>query len=119
MSVISAILTKGLSALSTAKGESVGYRVGTSGGFTALPGFVLTAQRVPAPEYNQEEQAEKQKHTASLKGPVAPLLVRGYQVEDTVTGFVWSVRSVKIDVQQVCVLERVEAITFTPDRAGA
>lgn len=119
MSDMSTALAGALSALATVKGESVGYRTGTSGAFTTLTGFVLIMQRVPEPSYSADDMQEQQVFSAVLKGPVSPAMVVGYQIQDSVTSFVWSVRSVKIDVQQVCALERTDVTKFTPDRGGA
>lgn len=119
MSSMSDILANGLAALATAKGESVGYRTGTSGSFTALTGFVLIQQRVPEPSFSDRDEQEQQIFNAVLKGPLSPAMAIGYQIQDTVTGYVWAVRSIKNDVQQVCTLERTEATSFTPDRGGA
>ena len=119
MSIISDALTKGLAALATAKGETVGYRVATSGAFTALNGFVLIQQRVPEPTFSDSDEQEQQTFSATLKGPASPAMVVGYQIQDTITGYVWAVRSIKNDVQQVCTLARVEALNLTPNRGGA
>lgn len=119
MSSISNALAAGLATLATEKGESVGYRTGTSGAFTALTGFVLHQQRVQEPAYSDQDEQEQQVFSAVLKGPTTPALAINYQVQDTVTGYVWSIRSVKTDVQQVCILERTVATNFTPDRGGA
>lgn len=119
MSDMSTALTAGLAALATAKGESVGYRTSTSGAFTTLTGFVLIQQRVPEPTFSDRDEQEQQVFNAILKGPTTPALAVGYQIQDSVTSYVWSVRSIKNDVQQVCMLERTEATNFTPNRGGA
>lgn len=119
MSVISDMLARGLSVLATAKSESVAYRPGISGGFTALTGFVLIQQRVAAPIFDDAQEQEEQRLSATLKGPLSPVLFRGYQIQDTVTGLIWAVQSNKTDVQQVCQLELVKVTQFTPNRGGA
>lgn len=119
MSTISDALSKGLSFLATAKGETVGYRTGTSGAFTSLTGFVLIQQRVAEPTFSDSDEQEQQTFTATLKGPLTPALAVGNQIHDDITGYHWAVRSIKNDVQQVCALERTEATNFTPNRGGA
>jgi hypothetical protein len=119
MSAVSDALARGLSALATAKGEALAYQAGVSGGFTALTGFVLIQQRVPDPSFSESDEQEQQVFNAVLKGPATPALAVGYQIQDTVTSYVWAVRSIKNDVQQVCMLERTKATNFTPNRGGA
>jgi hypothetical protein len=119
MSVISDALTRGLSFLATAKGESVSYRLGTSGSFTALVGFVLTLDRVQGQEYDDNVDAYVMKRTGILKGPVTPQLGKGYQIKDNITGLTYAVEDVKIDVQQVCPVMLIDTTTLGPDRKGA
>jgi hypothetical protein len=119
MSTMSEIFATGLAQLATVKGESVGYRVGTSGSYTTLTGFVLNIDRLPAPAMDPDHQSQETLITATLKGPVTPLLVRGYQVKDNVSGITFAVESVKIDTQQVVILNSINTQQFAPDRKGA
>jgi len=119
MSVFSIALAAAHAALATAKGESIGYRVGTSGAFTTLAGFILIQDRVPAFSQDGDHHDEVQVRSGTLKGPVTPAMVKGYQIQDTITGYVWSVQAVKIDSQQVCLLELTQVGTLGPDRKGA
>lgn len=119
MSAIGDAIAPGLAALSTLKGESLGYRTGTTGSFTALSGFCLHQARGEAPMFDETHASEVQKRLATLKGPVTPAMARGYQVKDLITGIIYAVQFVKIDVQQVCALEEREPTKRTPDRHGS
>lgn len=119
MSVVGDALAVGLVALSGAIGASLQYRTGTSGGFTALTGWVLIQNRVDPIMFDESRAAEEQQRTASLKGPVSPLMVQGYQVQDITTGIIWAIQSAKLGPHQVCVLEYVSTTKRTPERHGA
>jgi hypothetical protein len=118
--MMSGILAAGLAQLATAKGESIGYHATSpTGPFGALTGFVLNIDRLPPLTQDPDHEQEIVLTTGHLKGPVTPLMVRGYYVKDNVSGTVFAVQSVKLDVQQSCLLESVQVATFTPDRKGA
>lgn len=119
MSIFSSAFAIAHAIISTAKGESVSYRAGGTGAFTALSGFILLQDRVPASAQDDDHHDEVQIRSAILKGPVTPELVRGYQVKDAITNLVWSVQAVKIDSMQVCLLELTQGGKLGPDRHGA
>jgi len=119
VSDIGTILAAGLSSLSTLKGDSLGYRISTSGSFTALTGWCLHQARVDEPIFDESSNAEIQNRTAILKGPISPVMAKGYQIYDYVTSLTWAVESAKLDVQQVCSLKLQVTIKRTPDRQGA
>jgi hypothetical protein len=118
MSSMSDILAAGLSVLSTVKGESVGYRTGTTGSFTALPGWTITQDRTQPEFHDADGGADVVRRTATLKGPLSPALAKGYQIEDGTTSLVWAVQGVTFDQQQICLLELVVVDQFAPDRKG-
>ena len=119
MSVISDNNTRAHSILATAKGESLQYATTLTGSLAALTGFVLHQDRVGEPVYNQNDLAEAQNFSATLKGPVTPALAKGHKVKDLITGLEWAVESSKIDTQQVCRLMRRVDLVHGPDRGGA
>ncbi len=119
MSMISRALANGLATIARAKGESVGYRTGTSGAYTALSGFVLQIDRLPPPTMDSDHDAQETLITATLKGPVTPVLAQGYQVRDDVSGITFAVQSLKLDVQQICILHSIDTQRLAPDRQGA
>jgi hypothetical protein len=119
MSTISTALATALSALATAKGESLTYATTIGGSHSVLTGFVLHQDRIAEPSYDEHDRADSQKMTAILKGPASPAMAIGYEIIDTVTTWHWAVESVKSDVQQVCRLMRRVPITHGPNRGGA
>jgi len=86
---------------------------------TALTGFVLNIDRLPGASEDVDHQRESMVISARLKGPVTPLMVKGYYVKDNISGTVFAVQSVKLDVQQSCLLESIKVTNLTPDRKGA
>lgn len=119
MSTIGDNCTRAHAILATAKGESLQYATALTGSLATLTGFVLHQDRIGEPVYNDRDIAEAQQFTATLKGPVTPVLAIGYKVKDLVTGFEWAVESSKIDTQQVCRLMRRIDIVHGPNRGGA
>jgi len=115
MSDMSDILALGLAVFVDINGDALGYRVGTSGSFTALPGFTINHDRIGEPQYDDDDRVMAQRETATVKGPLAPVLVKGYQVQDS-GGSTWAIESVKSDQQQVCTLWREVVAEHGPDR---
>jgi hypothetical protein len=110
-------MASALSAISSFDGITLGYRTGTSGAFTTLTGFVVHKDRVPQAQFDERGHAEVQSYTATLKGPTTPALAKGYQVQvDSSASDIWTVESVAVKGQQICLLRRTPVITLGPDR---
>lgn len=118
MSDMDDMLALGLSTLATTKGEDLSWRAGESGGFTALTGFCLEVDRVGEPVFDEDDKATVQKRTATLHGPLTPVLSQGGQVRDGKGGLDWTIESVKLGNKQVCLLWRHEVLATGPDRGG-
>lgn len=97
-SLVSRSLARGLSYISTARGESLSYRTSTSGSFTTLTGWVLDRSDNAGPQYD-ESNMERTVYQATLSGPLTPTLSVGYQVQDG-DGRVWSIKGDRPDGQQ-------------------
>ena len=122
MSVISSALASALSAIATAKGESLSYATAAGQSFTALTGFVIHQDRVSEPVHDERGQVVAQRRRATLKGPVSPLMALGYQVKDSkpTTPLTWAVEGVKIEEQQIVTLMREERVgSYGPDRGAS
>lgn len=117
MSGMSDILASGLSLLSSVRSESLSYATTLAGSYTALTGWVLTIDRLPAPVFSDQAQVGEVVQTATLKGPVTPALARGYFITDG-NGQIWAVEGVKTEQQQVCTLMRTKVTTRAPDRGN-
>lgn len=116
MSMMSDILAQGLSVLATFKGLNLDYRTSEVGAWTALTGFDLIEQRVPEPQYDADDHVVEQKRLATLKGPVSPAILKGYEIRDNTTGRTWAVESVSFSQQQVVILWRTEVGEHGADR---
>ena len=117
MSTMSDILASGLSVLATVRSESLSYCATVGGTYTALTGWVLTIDRIPAPVFNDQAQAGEVAQTATLKGPLSPALQRGWFITDG-NGDKWAIEGVKTEQQQVCTLARTKVTKRGPDRGG-
>lgn len=117
MSTMSDILAAGHSALSSVRSESLSYSSTVSGSYTALTGWVLIIDRLPAPVFNDQAQAGEVAQTATLKGPLSPALQRGWFITDG-NSQKWSIEGVKTEQQQVCTLMRTKVTTRAPDRGN-
>lgn len=115
MSLMSDSLAAALSILSDAKGESLTYATTLAGSYSALTGFVLHIDRLPAPAFSEESQAGEVAQTATLKGPLSPALARGYVVLDG-NGQYWAIEGVKTEAQQVCTCQRTKVTKRGPNR---
>lgn len=116
MSMIQDLMALALSTISTARGESLGYRTGTTGGFTALTGFVLDWSDGPNPEYEERIGAERTPQQGTLSGPTTPALAIGYQVQDASLN-VWAIKGGNVDgQQQIWTVEAVTVANYGPDR---
>jgi hypothetical protein len=118
MSTASDILAAGLATLATVHGHSVSYRTGTSGSFTALPGFLLIQDRPQPHGFDGDREMETQTRGATLKGPLMPALADGYQVKDEITGIIYACYDPKVEAQQIARLERVTVKEYGADRKG-
>lgn len=114
---MSDILASGLSMLATVRSESLSYCSTVGGTYTALTGWVLLIDRLPAPVFNDENQAGEVQQTATLKGPLSPALQRGWFIKDG-NNEIWAVEGVKGEQQQVCTLMRTKVTKRGPDRGG-
>lgn len=122
MSLMSNALTTALSTISDAKAESLSYATTVNGSYTALDGFVIHQDRIPAPVYDDLGNVVKQRFTGYLKGPVTPLMVRGYFIKDSkpATALTWAVEGIKIEEQQIVTIWREErAGVAGPDRGAS
>lgn len=118
MSTMSDILASGLSALSSARSESLSYCATLAGSYTALTGWVLTIDRLPSPLFEGKSQADEVAQTATLKGPLTPVMARGYFITDG-NSQKWSIEGVKTEQQQICTLMRTKVTKRGPDRGDA
>ncbi len=119
MSIASDIFATGLAELATVHGHSVSYSTTYGGSYTALPGFLLIAQRPPPHEQDDDHQMMVQRQGAVLKGPLTPAMVDGYFIKDVNTGLIYSCRTPKFEAQQIANLEYTDPKLFGPDRNGA
>ena len=117
MSLISAGLATALSALSIAKGDSLTYATTKGGSYSALTGWVLHVERLSAPIFGDQAQAGEVVQSATLKGPLTPVMARGYFVLDG-NGLYWAVEGVKTEAQQICVLMRTKVTERAPNRGA-
>lgn len=117
MSSMSDILAAGLSVLSSARSESLSYCATLSGTYTALTGWVMTIDRTAAPVFADQTQSGEVAQTATLKGPLTPVMVRGYFITDG-NSQKWAVEGVKTEQQQVVTLMRTKVTTRAPDRGN-
>lgn len=116
MSTLQNLMAKALSSISTIRGESLGYRTGTSGSFTALTGYVLDWSDATNAEYEERIGAERTPQQGTLSGPTSLVILVGYQIQDA-TGNVWSVKAANMDAQQqICTVEYVGLANYGPDR---
>lgn len=114
--IVSDALAQALSAVSSYKGETLQYRTTHAGTLTALPtGFVLHRDRVPAPIFVGDRQAEAQTAEGYLKGPLSPAMVVGYEIVDG-NGNGWAIYSVAVDNQQICRVRSTTTLALAPDR---
>jgi hypothetical protein len=118
MSIMDDILAAGLSSLATIKGEDLSWRAGESGSWTDLTGFCLEVDRVGEPVYDEDDKVTLIKRTATLHGPLTPVLSQGGQVRDGKGGLDWSIESTELGNKQVCLLWRHEVLATGPDRGG-
>ncbi len=110
-------MASALSAISSFDGVTLGYRTGTSGAFTTLTGFVLHKDRLPQSQFDDRGELESTLQTATLKGPLSPSLVKGYQIQvDSSATDIWSVENVMVKGQQIALLHRRPIHTLAPDR---
>jgi hypothetical protein len=108
-----------LSAISSLDGITLGYRTTTSGAFTTLTGFVFHKDRVPQMQFDDRGEVEVQGHTGTLKGPTTPAMVKGYQIQVGASATdIWSVESVMVKGQQICLCHRGVVLALGPDRGG-
>lgn len=114
---MSDILATGHAHLATVRGESLSYSATVGGSYTALTGWVMLIDRLPAPVFNDQSQAGEVAQTATLKGPLTPALQRGWFVTDG-NGDKWSIEGVKTEQQQVCTLMRTKVTARAPDRGN-
>jgi hypothetical protein len=122
VSVISSALASALSAIATAKGEVLSYATAHGQSFTALTGFVIHQDRVGEPTHDDQGRVVSQVRRAVLKGPVSPLMAKGYEIKDSkpTTPIVWAVEGVKIEEQQIVTLMREERVgPYGPDRGAS
>ena len=117
MSTMSDILAAGLTVLSGTRSESLTYCATLAGTYAALTGWVLTIDRLPAPVFDGQSQVGEIAQTATLKGPLTPVLARGNFITDG-NGQKWSVEGVKTEQQQICTLMRTKVTTRAPDRGN-
>ncbi len=119
MSTISDALATALSTIGTAKGEALTYATTLAGSYTPLTGFVIHIDRVQPAIMNDSRHIEEQEETATVKGPLTPVLARNYFVKDTINGNkLWLVEAVKFDQQQIARCRSVTQLTATPDRGA-
>jgi hypothetical protein len=116
MSIMSDILASGLAALAEIEGHNLDYRTTENGSWVALSGFCISEQRVAEPQYDADDHVTEQKRLATLKGPVSPTIVKGYEIRDNTTGRTWAVESVSFSAQQVVILWRTEVGAHGADR---
>lgn len=117
MSAMSDILATGLSTLSSTRSESLSYSSTLAGSYTALTGWVLIIDRLPAPVFDDQAQSGEVAQTATLKGPLSPALQRGWFITDG-NGQKWAIEGVKTEQQQICTLMRTKVTTRAPDRGN-
>jgi hypothetical protein len=98
-------------------GESLSYRVGTSGPWTALPGFYLQRDPPSIPDYDQEHQRESTTFTGMVHGLPAPVITLDVQIKGA-DGSVWAVESLMNDVDQIFRVRRIQAGDAQPSRGG-
>jgi len=118
VSTASSILATGHSLLSSVFGHSVSYRTGTTGGFTALTGFIILQDRPQPHGFDGDRGMETQMRGGFLKGPLTPAMADGYQVKDENSGIIYACYDPKFEAQQIARLERVTVEEFGPDRKG-
>lgn len=114
---MSDILAAGLSALATVRGDTLSYCATLGGSYTALTGWVLIIDRLPAPAFNEQSQSGEIAQTATLKGPLSPALQRGWFITDG-NSQKWAIEGVKTEQQQICTLMRTKVTTKSPDRGS-
>ncbi len=119
MSLISTALASALSAIATAKGESLSYCTTYGGTYVALTGFVLHQQRPEAHSQDDDHGMEVQVLRATLKGPLTPAMADGYFIKNVTTGVIYSCRTPKFESQQIANLEVADPKKYGPDRKGA
>ena len=119
MSDLSDALASALGAVSSFKGDTIGYRTSNSGSFTTLTGFVFHKDRVPVANFDDQGRAEVVAMTAYLKGPLTPAMVKGYQIQiGGSSSDIWSVDSVMVDGQQICLCRRQQVQSLGPNRGA-
>ena len=118
MSDISDAMEDALSALASAKGETLGYRTSTSGGFTTLTGWALHRNDFAQAAYDEKQGGERYEQTATLSGPTTTAMAVGYQIQDG-NSAVWVIESVMSDRHQVCLCRRIVTRQLGPDRGSA
>lgn len=117
MSVVSDALAAALSAVASAKGETLSYRQNEDRAWTTLSGFVLDRDDVQAPAFDDESYAEATVRTARLSGPLSPTIDVGYQILDG-NGGIWAVYTTEKDQQQLCAVRFITLDNAGPDRGG-
>ncbi len=115
MTNMSDALTTALAAINTFKGETLTYRTTHAGSTSALTGFVLHRDRVAQPSLLSDRHAEAEVKEGTLKGPLTPAMVIGYEVVDG-NSEAWAIESVMKDSQQICRVKRSRTTALAPDR---
>ncbi len=119
MSTMSDALAAGLAALATIKGDALTWCATYGGTYAALTGFVIHVDRVEAVRMNDERHIEEQEETATVKGPLTPLMVVGYFIKDTLnSNRIWYIEGLKVDQQQVIRCRRISQGIATPNRGA-
>ncbi len=119
MSTMSDALAAGLAALASIKGDALTWCATQAGSYAALTGFVIHVDRVEPVRMDDNQHIEKLIETATVKGPLTPVLARGYYIKDTLnSNLVWYVEAVKVDQQQVARCRRVTQLAVTPNRGA-
>ena len=112
-------LAAGLAALASIKGDVLTYCATQNGTYTALTGFVIHVARVEPIRDGGERHIEELQESATVKGPLTPVLARGAFIKDTLNGnTIWYIEAVKTDQQQVATCRRTTQLDATPDRGA-
>lgn len=119
MSTASDLFAPALALLADTHGHSASYCATYGGTYVALPGFVLNEQRPTSHIQDDSHQIEVQVRTATLIGPMTPVLVDGYFIKNVNTGTIYSCRQPKLGPPQIANLEVAQPQQFGPDRDGA
>ncbi len=119
MTNLSSAMADALGEISSFDGITLGYRTSSSGSYTTLTAgsWVFHKDRVPQAQYDERGQLAETIHTATLKGPLSPALVKGYYIQ--VGGSAsdeWIVENVMTKGQQIALCRRISVGDLGPDR---